>query len=168
MPTFYLKTYVDDKFAYNDDENFYWEIVQVNSTTGEEGVIINTISCLELINSWTHLSYSDRQALIRELTEPEYMLCPDVDYMQVQNSAYEEDSSYFYLEISKTDSSTKDIVDGTVLTQSAISRYFNPEEYENSGYESPITLHHDTRSLQWSFKSELSCQISKNDVELYD
>ena len=60
------------------------------------------------------MSEKERNAMIDELSAPEVLICPDVDYIQVMNSV-KYDSSHFYYMVWPTDDATEEIIKNTIV-----------------------------------------------------
>ena len=52
--------------------------------------------------------------MIDELSHPDVMICPDVDYIQVKNGL-EFDASYFYYLVWPEDDATEEIIQNTYV-----------------------------------------------------
>lgn len=69
-----LSNYADRaNWSFNDPEN--WE-VEFSQYIGSEKIVLNSVNCKDLIDSFTQLSAADREAMKEEIALP--AMCPEV------------------------------------------------------------------------------------------
>ena len=91
LPTFAIITVVDDeseegKKDFNNPNWFTWNVTQHTEDGPSDGVLIDTVLCENLINSWTDITEDERDSFLRELVFPEKMLCPNTTGFSVEGA----------------------------------------------------------------------------------
>ena len=75
--------------------------------------------------------------MIDELDDP-FMLCPNTKQIDIEGNEYF-GSSYFSVYVEPTEHGAKlDVLNNTIIFTGAMTRYFEPEEYNDQGFSTPI------------------------------
>ena len=71
-------------------------------------------------------------------------MCPDTNQLQIAGEGITDGAYSVELQIDVTiDGNYAKYVDKTSILTAQISRYFNPQEYQDKGYQDAITLNED-------------------------
>ena len=86
LPTFAIATEIYDEsytLSFNNPDWFTWNITQYTEDGPLDDVILDTVLCKDLINSWTDISEDERYSFLGELLFPKNMLCPNTTSLSV-------------------------------------------------------------------------------------
>ena len=116
----------DWEFNNQDEWTINWTVYDASAMGASP--TINSIACGALIDTFTDLSEENRQAMKDEIVLPS--LCPDITSFQLEGDSLRGSQS-FNVEVIPVNSSTAADapINNTIIISSAISRYFEPDEY---------------------------------------
>ena len=117
--------------------NFNWS--QSNYSDGEfHETPIDSIECWMLIDSFTELSEADRQAMKDELSED--VSCPNTTHIDLSVARTIGVSAGFKLDVEPSHyGKEQGVMDKyNVMVSTAITRYFDPEEFDEQGFMTPF------------------------------
>ena len=145
LPTFAIITGYDDEMSewiYNNPKWFTWNVTQYTENGPSEGVLLDTVTCEDLINSWTDISEDERDSFLRELFYIGKMLCPNTTSLFVEGGL--DGDTYIDISVYATELAYEEgVVNESMIYQADITRYFNAEQYQEDGYQPAITLFDD-------------------------
>ena len=132
MPTLITASYSNhqpDLLTYNDSTLATWQWKHYDSLYGK-GTELETVKCVDLIESWTHLTQAERAEFVHELPLP-IALCPNMTDFMVSGGTM--GRSWLQLTIEPTEAG-KAFLGWSSVYQTDITRFFEPSLYKEKGW----------------------------------
>ena len=152
MPAFVIVGQYEGETTNDYNNADYWTysfLQQSRDAQGVEQTPVNITAklCSDVIDGLTDVSDGQKESMKAELPKidnQDVLMCPDTNELQIAGEGITDGDYSVDLSINVTiDGNYAKYVDKTSILTAQISRYFNPQEYEDKGYQDAITLNED-------------------------